>query len=50
MLTGSVEFRVGENVYQISEGDSLTYSPSEPLAWRNSSETDEARLMWVLTG
>lgn len=50
MLGGTLEFQVGDRVYVIKEGDSFTYAPSESHSWRNPSATEEARLLWVVTG
>lgn len=50
VLDGQVEFHLGETAYRITAGDSLSYSPSEPLSWRNASQSESARLLWVLTG
>ncbi len=49
VLDGCLVCRLGDNTYRISEGDSLSYSPSEPLSWVNPSATDGARVLWVLT-
>jgi len=49
VLDGCLVCRLGDNTYRISEGDSLSYSPSEPLSWVNPSDTDEARVLWLLT-
>jgi len=50
MLAGALEFQVGDRTYLIGDGDSFTYSPAEPHSWRNPSDTEEARLLWVVTG
>jgi transcriptional regulator with XRE-family HTH domain len=50
VLEGQIAFQVGETVYDLSAGDSLSYSPSEPLCWRNTSHFESARVIWVLTG
>lgn len=50
VLEGHLEFQIGGTLYQVSAGDSLSYSPSEPLSWRNSHPLIGARVIWVLTG
>src|SRR4029079_11982451 len=41
VLSGSLELRVGNEVHELEQGDTLTYSPRDPHTWRNPSETDE---------
>jgi transcriptional regulator with XRE-family HTH domain len=47
VLRGSLELRVGDEVHELGEGDTLTYSPREPHTWRNPSETEEAVVLWT---
>jgi transcriptional regulator with XRE-family HTH domain len=47
VLRGSLELRVGDEVHELDEGDTLTYSPREPHTWRNPSETEEAVVLWT---
>jgi transcriptional regulator with XRE-family HTH domain len=47
VLSGSLELRVGDDVHELEQGDTLTYSPRDPHTWRNPSETDEAVVLWT---
>jgi transcriptional regulator with XRE-family HTH domain len=47
VLSGSLELRVGDEVHELEEGDTLSYSPREPHTWRNPSATDEAVVLWT---
>ena len=47
MLSGSLELQVGDEVHELEQGDTLTYSPRDPHTWRNPSETDEAVVLWT---
>ena len=47
VLSGSLELRVGDEVHELEEGDTLTYSPRDPHTWRNPSETEEAVVVWT---
>ena len=47
VLSGSLELRVGDEVHELEQGDTLTYSPRDPHTWRNPSETDEAVVLWT---
>jgi len=47
VLSGSLELRVGNEVHELEQGDTLTYSPRDPHTWRNPSETDEAVVLWT---
>jgi len=50
MLHGTLEFQVADQTYLIEAGDSFTYAPSQYHSWRNPSPTEEAHLIWVVTG
>jgi transcriptional regulator with XRE-family HTH domain len=47
VLRGSLELRVRDDVHELEEGDTLTYSPRDPHTWRNPSETEEAVVLWT---
>jgi transcriptional regulator with XRE-family HTH domain len=47
VLAGSLELQVGDEVHELEQGDTLTYSPRDPHTWRNPSETDEAVVLWT---
>jgi transcriptional regulator with XRE-family HTH domain len=44
---GTLEFRVRDEVVQLSAGDSFTYSPRDPHAWRNPSDSEDAIVLWL---
>lgn len=46
VLAGTLELRVGEDVYVLESGRALTYSPRAPHTWRNPSEED-AVVLWI---
>lgn len=47
VLRGSLELRVRDEVHELEQGDTLTYSPRDPHTWRNPSETEEAVVLWT---
>jgi quercetin dioxygenase-like cupin family protein len=47
VLRGSLELRVRDEVHELEEGDTLTYSPRDPHTWRNPSESEEAVVLWT---
>jgi transcriptional regulator with XRE-family HTH domain len=47
VLRGSLELRVRDEVHELEEGDTLTYSPRDPHTWRNPSETEAAVVLWT---
>ena len=47
VLSGSLELQVGDELHELEEGDTLSYSPRDPHTWRNPSETDEAVVLWI---
>ena len=47
VLEGSLELRVGDEVHLLEEGDALTYQLAKAHTWRNASETDLLRVLWV---
>jgi transcriptional regulator with XRE-family HTH domain len=48
VLEGRLELRVEVELYELGEGDSLSFSPREPHSWLNPSATEPARVLWVL--
>lgn len=48
VLSGEVELTISGEVHVLAAGDTLTYDPREPHAWRNPSATVPARVLWVL--
>jgi transcriptional regulator with XRE-family HTH domain len=47
VLEGSLELRVGDEVHLLEEGDALTYQLAKAHTWRNASDTDLLRVLWV---
>ena len=47
VVTGALELRVGDETYQLAEGDALTYPLREPHTWMNPSTEETARVLWV---
>ena len=48
MLEGELLLRVGEQEALLREGDSFIFSSSIPHAFHNPSNTNRARLLWVI--
>ena len=48
MLRGKIEIRVGDETFQLEEGDSLYLPGKVPHYWRNVGD-DQIELMWVRT-
>jgi len=48
VLNGVLEMRVGSEVYQLQEGDSIYYPTSIPHSWR-ALEGDPIEVIWILT-
>jgi transcriptional regulator with XRE-family HTH domain len=44
--SGMLEMRVGDTVFTVGEGDTLSYSPRESHTWRNPSEDETAVVLW----
>ncbi|MDQ3067630.1 MAG: XRE family transcriptional regulator [Actinomycetota bacterium] len=47
VLAGSLELQVGDERHVLEEGDALTYPLSKPHTWKNGSDTEIARILWV---
>ena len=47
MLEGTLEIRVADEKHVLEQGDALTYPLSKPHTWRNASDTDTLRVLWV---
>ena len=47
VLEGSLELRVGDETHVLHEGDAITYPLAKPHTWRNASDTDSLRVLWV---
>ena len=47
VLEGTLELQVGDERHLLELGDALTYPLSKPHTWRNASDTDTLRVLWV---
>lgn len=47
VLAGALELHVGDETHVLEQGDALTYSLSKPSTWRNASDTESLRVLWV---
>ena len=47
MLEGSLELQVADERHVLEQGDALTYPLSKPHTWRNASDTEILRVLWV---
>ncbi|MDP9384435.1 MAG: cupin domain-containing protein [Actinomycetota bacterium] len=48
VLTGLLEVHVGDAVYRLAGGDSLTFDAGSPHRWLNPSPVVPSRVLWVL--
>lgn len=49
VLHGVLELNIQRELHVLEEGDSLTFSPSDPHTWRNASDSKVCEVIWVLT-
>ena len=49
VLSGRFLFAVGEEEFEIGEGDSIYYDGLEPHAYKNASGDEKASMIWVCT-
>jgi transcriptional regulator with XRE-family HTH domain len=47
VLAGTIQLQVGDETHVLEEGDALTYPLSKPHTWRNASDSEELRVLWV---
>jgi transcriptional regulator with XRE-family HTH domain len=47
VLEGMLELRVSDESHVLEAGDAITYRLSKPHTWRNASETEPLRVLWV---
>jgi transcriptional regulator with XRE-family HTH domain len=47
VLAGTIELQVADETHVLEEGDALTYPLSKPHTWRNASDSEELRVLWV---
>ena len=48
VLNGTLEMRIGQEVYKLQEGDSIYYPTNIPHSWR-ALEGDPIEVIWILT-
>jgi transcriptional regulator with XRE-family HTH domain len=48
VLNGTLEMRVGHEVYELREGDSIYYPTNVPHSWR-ALEGDPIEVIWIMT-
>ena len=44
---GTLEIKVADETHVLEQGDALTYPLSKPHTWRNASDTETLRVLWV---
>ncbi|MGR4010369.1 helix-turn-helix domain-containing protein [Leucobacter sp. 1207-22] len=49
VLDGALELTIEGTVYELNEGDAVSFNARHAHTWRNPSGTDSTRVMWVLT-
>ncbi len=49
ILQGTIEFHLKDEVFMLHVDDSIHYHSSVPHYWRNPSETETAKMLWVYT-
>ncbi|QYM75317.1 XRE family transcriptional regulator [Leucobacter luti] len=49
VLAGELELRIEAETFLLEEGDSMSFAARHAHIWRNPSETERSRVMWVLT-
>ena len=47
VLEGQLELQVSEETHVLEAGDALTYQLAKPHTWRNASETEPLRVLWI---
>ena len=47
VLGGTLQLQVGDETHVLGEGDAFTYPLAKPHTWRNGSDTESARVLWV---
>ncbi|MNJ31052.1 HTH-type transcriptional regulator PuuR [compost metagenome] len=46
--TGQLEVRLGDDLYLLKPGDTLTFAPNIPHTWRNPSADETCTALWVI--
>jgi transcriptional regulator with XRE-family HTH domain len=47
VLEGTLELRVADESHVLAAGDTITYRLGKPHTWRNASEAERLRVLWV---
>ena len=47
VLAGTLELRVGDERHVLEEGDTITYPLPKPHTWRNASDSEPVKVLWV---
>ena len=47
VLAGALELQVGDERHVLEEGDTITYPLPKPHTWRNASDSEPVRVLWV---
>ncbi|WP_017793196.1 helix-turn-helix domain-containing protein [Leucobacter salsicius] len=49
VLNGTLEMRIEADAYLLEEGDSMSFDARHAHIWRNPSESERTRVLWVLS-
>ncbi|MBL3678731.1 helix-turn-helix domain-containing protein [Leucobacter chromiireducens] len=49
VLAGELELRIEAETFLLAEGDTMSFDARHAHIWRNPSETERTRVMWVLS-
>ncbi|HWG56979.1 MAG TPA: cupin domain-containing protein [Gaiellaceae bacterium] len=47
VLEGALELKVADETHVLEAGDAITYRLGKPHTWRNASQTEHLRVLWV---
>ena len=47
VLAGTLELKISKETHLLEAGDALTYQLTKPHTWRNPSQTETLRVLWV---
>ncbi len=48
VIAGAVDILLGDDVFELHQGDAMTLRGREPHTWRNSSSSEVCEVLWVL--
>ncbi|WP_198416086.1 helix-turn-helix domain-containing protein [Cryobacterium suzukii] len=49
VVSGSLRLTIGEENFLLNPGDAMTFRGRDPHTWRNTSNTEECAVLWVMT-